>query len=1303
MKTIKFLVIFTLVFTFNVFSQESEKNVDSKIFKTSSEDTALLNLQVIGAEYDFSKNKLPYYIISKTSGYFQKALPNLVIKKTRLVENSQESVIRSKFGPYLTSNFELESVPSLVKNQNLNQYKLFPFRVTSLNKIEELISYEITWTVVNERNPSERSASFKNNSVLASGNWYKIAVTNTGIHKLTKTFLSGIGISTQNFDPSKLKVYGNGGKMLPEKNGDFRYDDLEETPLQIVLSSDSSFDYALFYATGPTEWVKVNGGNGLKYRAIKNLYTDTSYYFINTEGTNGKRISSKSSLQLNPTVSTSSYDYYNFHEENLVNLPKSGREFYGEYFDIKTQYAFNWQDGNFITGDSICAEVTLAALYKDSTNFLVTGNGLNFMVTTNGIVSSTYSDYAANGAKTKWSINQNSSQIGITISKVTGKSIGWLNKLTVNARRSLVVSNKQFSFRDSRITGSGKIWSYQLQVPAGTNINLWNVTDPLKPYIQGYTATGNSISFTDSLAALNEYCIVPANDFFVPQFVSKLSNQNLHAIAQADYLIITHPLFKAEAERMGLLHQRYEGYTYAIATTDQIYNEFGSGQQDICAIRDFIRMIYSRNISNTGKELKYVLLMGDGSYNNKSRGLVNNSNLIPTYQSLNSLSPISSVATDDFYVLMDDNEGAYAEGIGKVDIGIGRFTCRSVSEVKSVIAKIENYYKTDANYISNNTLQQTKCNTTENTMGDWRNWLLFLGDDEDNALHMSQSNGLSLLVKSLAPEYNADKIFLDAYQRFSTPGGYRYPDASADFVRRMNKGALIFNYTGHGGEVGLTAERMVDLDIINSMDNFNTLPLFITATCEFSRYDDPGRTSAGELCLINPKGGGIGLFTTCRVAFADYNYLLNSELFKAIFSYLPNGKRPCLGDIIQQTKSSAALGGQTFYYANFHLLGDPALRLAYPENKVITTQINNNAVSVSSSDTLGSLSKMTITGYVADASGNKLSNFNGLVYPTVFDKEQTVVCIMNTPSSGLKYNNTDTASIHPFQFSLQKNILYRGKVSVNNGDFKYTFLVPKDVSFAPGKGKISYYAADGMHDANGYYDQLIVGGKSANNVQTDNDGPQISLYLNEKGFVNGGLSEEEPVLFAELLDSSGINTSGSSIGHDITVILDENTSKPVILNDYYEANLNSYQSGTVRYPYSALSEGQHRLTFKAWDIQNNSSISNLDFIVAPSSELALTHVLNYPNPFTTRTKFMFEHNQPCKPLKVTVQVLTVSGKLVKTLVQEIDCGDSRQGIDWDGRDDYGDKLARGVYIYKLSILDVENKKAEKIEKLVILN
>jgi len=1280
----------------------------SNIVRSSLSDTVFFPLHLLGASYDIYKKNLPFFVVHHATPFEETAVPEMQIKRINVVGEPHASVIKKHYLNYLSNKFELKRIEATARRTNLNQYHLIPFRLNELNQIEELVEYSINWKFVTNSNAGARGAApFKNNSVLATGNWYKIAIPRSGIYRLNRNFFSNIGINPSEIDPRNIRIYGNGGKMLPELNSEFRIDDLEENAIKVIGESDGVFDnsdYVLFYGQGVNDW-RFDPASNLKFKVTKNLYSDSSYYFINVDLGRGKRILNPSGNVANANVSADSYDYYNFHEVNVVNFGKSGRDFFGEYFDVTNSYTFNWDDGHFVVGDTLVTEVALVAAGTVGTEFLITGNGNNFKVTTGAVSGNLYSDYAAPGKAVNTVLNNNNIVLSINVSKLTARNLGWLDKLTVNCRRRLNLGSKQFNFRDTRTVGAGKVASFTINTPLNAQLLVWDVSNPLSPLEQQLTTTPSTANFIVGTEALKEFCVAPTNDFLTPTFVGKITNQNLHSLTQADYIIVTHPLFVNEAKRLAVFHQKNDGLTYAIATVEEIYNEFSSGRQDIVAIRDFVRMLYSRNLGPNGKPVKYLLLMGDGSFNNMNRSLVNNSNLIPTYQSHNSLSSTQSIATDDFYGMMDPWEGYNAEREGRIDIGIGRFTCRTVSEVRAVIAKIEHYSSVDGNF-QLKALDPENCNTlNEGTMGDWRNWLLFLGDDEDSGLHMIQSDDLSAVVNAINPGYNADKIFLDAYQRFSTPGGPRYPDASADFVRRIKKGALIFNYTGHGGEVGLTAERMIDIDIINALDNFNKLPLFITATCEFSRYDDPGRTSAGELCLLNPKGGAIALFTTCRLAYSGPNYTLNKVTLEKLFTPLPNGEMPTLGEAIQLTKADPIT--QTQYYTNFHLLGDPALRLSFPKEQVVTSIVNNMPVSQTISDTLGALAKITISGYVADKAGNKLTNFNGVAFPTVFDKEVKVSALMNTPSSAYNYDDivygNATGPFKPFQFNSQKNILYRGKALVTNGDFSFTFIVPKDISFAIGPGKISYYATDGVKDAQGYYGNLMVGGASKNGI-IDNEGPSVSLYLNDKNFINGGLTSEKPVLYADLIDSSGINTLGSGIGHDISVILDENTAKPTILNDYYEANLNSYQSGRVRYPFSSLSEGEHRLSFRVWDIQNNSSVVHTDFIVAKSAELALKHVLNYPNPFTTRTKFFFEHNQACNPLKVNIQVYTVSGKLVKTIQENVVCEGFRpEGINWDGRDDFGDKLARGVYLYKLSIIDVENKKAEKIEKLVILN
>ncbi len=1122
-----------------------------------------------------------------------------------------------------------------------------------------------------------------------------MAITQTGIHKLDASFFVSAGIDISTINPKNIRIYCNGGWQIPEKNSDFRYDDLEENAIEVIGENDNVFnagDMVLFYAQNTTKWSLTYTSEGVLFTHRKNVYADTTFYYLNIDLGPGKRLTSQNSVGTPSNISTNSYDYYNYHELDQVNLVKSGRNFFGEFFDVTTNYNFTFNDGNFLTNDTLRIDATIGGRGNVDNIYNISSNGASFNVLCPGFPTSNYlADYVVVKSGRGKAINTNYNSINVSISRTTPNTVGYLDKFTVNARRELTYNGSQFNFRDLRISALGNICSFNINSNGNSGLSIWNVTNLVNPYKQNYTLNGNTISFTANADSLNEYVVFQTNDLPRPVYYQTVANQNLHSFQQADYIIITPPQFMNQATRLATLHQKEEGLTYAIATTQQVYNEFGSGMADAGAIRDFTRMLYSRGM-DVGKPTRYLLLLGRGSYYNRN-GKPGNTNLIPTYQTENSVSLIYSVASDDFYGLMDPNEGYLAESVGGMDVGVGRLVVSNASEAKDVVRKIENYYKKGAlpNMNTNN------CLTVESNeiFGDWRNHILFSADDGDGALHMTQADNLANKVKLASPAFNIDKVYVDAYKGLSTPGGKRYPDMQAAFNSRVQKGCLVMNYTGHGGEVGLSAERIVDIPTINSWNNFNSLPLFITATCEFSRYDDPDRISAGELCLLNPKGGSIAMLTTCRLAFSNFNETLNNRIFDFLFKKQSDNKMPTLGDIVKNTK---AILGQNFFYSNFHLLGDPALTLAYPKHRLYTTEINGKPLNINISDTIKGLSKVTVKGFVGDTTGTKLSTFNGIIYPVIYDKSELITCQLNDPSSSIQ-----SGTLLPFQFRSQQNIIYKGKAEVKNGDFNFSFVVPKDVSFNYGNAKFSYYATDGNIDSNCAYYCVNLGGLNTN-ASADTDGPQVKLFLNSKSFVNGGLTNEDPILLADVTDSSGVNTVGTGFGHDITAVIDQNTDKPIVLNEYYESNLNSYQSGSVKYQLNDLEEGSHDITFKIWDVQNNSSTVTSDFVVSKNADLALNMVLNYPNPFTTRTSFFFEHNRNCEDLKVTIQVYTISGKIAKTIQTTINCeGFRNDGIAWDGRDDYGDKLGRGVYLYKIMVTDKDNKKAEKIEKLVILN
>lgn len=1245
--------------------------------------------------YDHKKENLPFYQELKPSAKrisFNAVLSDISVLPVKL---EISAFIKQSFGKYLTNDFQVMNQSELSGDQRQNICKIIPFRINAFGNIEELVAYKINWVEQAVLSAKESTVSpFKNTSVLASGKWYKIAVAQTGVYRLDQTFFNNAGINLAGVNPKNIRIYGNGGGMIAERNSDFRYDDLEENAVQVIGEEDNVFnsgDAVVFYARGPITWKFNPYVSDLLYYAQKNIYTDTAYYFLNFDLGPGKRINSQNSLAGPADTIINSYDYYAYHDRDLINFVKSGRNFFGEYFDVTNSYSFSFNDNNFLS-DTIRVETVVAGRGNVDNVYNTSGNGINFNVTCNGFVTANYlADYAVVKTGFAKAINTNYSSINLTISKLTPNTIGYLDRFTINARRELTMTGGQFNFRDHRSSGNGKTCEYNINNTGIANLQIWNVTDHIHPVRQLYNSNGNTLSFIASSDTIFEYTVFRTDNLPRPVYYGTVQNQNLHALQQADYIIVTPPQFLQAATRLGAIHQREEGLTYAVVTTNQVYNEFGSGKAEATAIRDFTRMLYSRGKA-INRPTRYLLLFGRGSYYNKN-GRGGNTNFIPTYQSENSVSVIYSVASDDFYGLMDPNEGFAAESFGFMDIGVGRIINYTNEQANDIVNKIDNYYRKGLPPISN----PDNCAPGEsnNVFGDWRNHILFSADDGDGALHMTQADNLANKVRASDPAYIINKVYIDAYKGLSTPGGKRYPDMQAAFNNRVQKGCLIMNYTGHGGEVGLAAERVVDIPTINSWVNFNSLPLFITATCEFSRYDDPDRISAGELCLINPKGGSIALLTTCRLAFSNFNETLNNRVFDYIFKKQSNNQMPTLGDIIRNTKYSL---GQNFFYSNFHLLGDPALTLAYPKHKVATANINGKAVNIAVSDTIKGLSKVTVSGFVADSSNNKLNNFTGIIYPVIYDKSELITCQLNDPGSSIS-----SGTLLPFQFKSQQNIIYRGKAEVKNGDFRFSFVVPKDVSFNYGNAKFSYYATNGNEDAHGTYDSVKVGGLDAN-AAADNVGPVVKLFINSRSFVNGGTTSEKPILLADVADSSGINTVGTGFGHDITAVIDENTNKPIVLNDFYEADLNSFQTGKVRYQLQNLAEGPHTITFKIWDVQNNSSTTTSDFVVAKTADLALNMVLNYPNPFTTRTQFFFEHNRNCEDLRVTIQVFTVSGKLAKSIQTTVNCeGFRNEGIAWDGRDDYGDKLGRGVYLYKLTVTDKENKKAEKIEKLVILN
>jgi hypothetical protein len=1169
--------------------------------------------------------------------------------------------------------FDIQSKTELAVNRLVNYcvFKMLPIRLNlQTGNYEKLLSFNLHINEIQDNNNlknTRHARDFAASSVLAQGDWFKFAVVESGVYKLTYQQLKDLGMDADALDPTTLQIYGNGAGMLPEKNADYRHDDLRENAIVVEDGKDGSFDegdFILFYGESQSSWNFVP--LKLAFTHTPNLYSDSTFYFITSGQHVGKRVSMIAQSQSPVTKSITTFADYDFYENDSRNLIKSGAEWYGEEFLDVLSRDFQFNFPNIVQDYSSYFAVEVAARSAVISSFVIDINEDSMTVARVPAVVLSSPVYFANSLLKTFRFNSPTDQINVNLTYLLpdNNSTGWLNYIEVNVMRHLIFTSSQMDFRDFSNVGAGNVTEFVIsQAPA--QLTVWDITNSTEPGEIDITNTSETIRFALETDTLRQFIGFDGQEFLSPELIGKIDNQNLHANFETyDFIIIAPEIFMEQAVRLKELHEEMDGMKVIIAEPHQIFNEFSSGSPDPVAIREYAKMLYER--SGSTPQLKYLLLFGDGSYDPKNR-LDENKNFVLTYQSKQSLKPTSSYVTDDFFGLMDDNEGVDASG--DVDLGIGRFPVNTLQEAKDVVDKIEHYMR-----------------FSSNVQGSWRNDFCFMADDEDYNLHFYQAD--TILVKDVSRRnktININKIYLDSFKQETTSNGYTYPEANIALNKQINDGALFMNYTGHGGELGWTIERVLQISDINSWTNFDKLPVFITATCEFSRFDNPHLTSAGELVLLSPTGGGIALFTTTRLAFAGVNLTLNKRLYDTLFLSTP-GNYPRLGDMIRFAKTPSNTNTK-----NFHLLGDPALNIAFPRYNIITDSINGNAAS-NTHDTIFANSTVRISGHISNLNeeGSVVSGFNGEITPVLFDKEVTLMTLGNDPKS------------FPESFKIQNRRLYEGKVSVVNGKFEFTFIVPKDISYEFGPGKISYYASDSTSDAAGYYDSFIIGGYDET-AENDQIGPDIYLYLNDSLFVNGSTIYNNPVMYAHLSDQQGINASGSGIGHDIVAVLDGNTNQSIILNNSFVPDINSYQSGTVMLPLQNLSLGRHTLQLKAWDMFNNSSSKTIEFIVSDSIVMDLTEVRNYPNPFNDYTLFSFKHNQYGTELNVQIEIFNFGGQMVR-LIGPIKVSTSGYYVDplwWDGTDEGGSKLRPGFYFYKLKAENEQGSNAERIQKMII--
>jgi len=1208
-------------------------------FENASFSDAELPIPIYSQNFILNNSNQDFRFIVENKTFKEINIPKEFVDCDIIEDEIQVSTYKLRSG----DNFRVELQIIPIKREN--------------DKFLLLESFDLKRVLVNTKSARKQDFTWKTESVLKSGKWVKISTPKKGVYKITYSKLTEWGFS----NPSKVNVFGSGGVILSENPANIGIDDLNQNA--VWHGKNGGADCLFFYSAGTTEW-KVDKSTDLFEHKL-NEYSTKGYYFLSEEVGTTKNVELLPEIEEPATHKISAFDSYQLHESELENvLPHgSGKLWYGERYKSSTVKKINFELTNIANPGNVSVRVSAIARSSQSSKMIVLVNQtevgkLNFSRVNTGSQTARYAD----DEKSKFVSDAQSKQLDVTTKfygennegDVDDNAIAWLDFIEVNYKRQLIVGNEALFFRDVNSVGTDNIVEFNIE-NASSETKVFDVSEmndikqvPLK--VSGNMATANRPA-----NELREYVLIDNNGTFPePEFVGEVETQNLHGLETPEFVIITHPNYLNSANKLADFHRNYDNMSVEVVTTNQVYNEFSSGTKNSTGIRNFIKMFYDRDDG-----LKYVLLFGNGSYDNrkiKSSTKV----FVPTYQSENSLSPTGSFQADDYFVILDDGESVYN---GTVDLGIGRIPARTSFEAELVVNKILGYYSTEA-------------------LGDWRNIVCFIGDDQDDnqTMHMLDSEKLANSINKNHPEFITDKIYLDAYVQQTTPAGERYPDVNDAIDKRVKDGVLVLNYVGHANTRFLADERVLDVSQINSWSNSDNLPIFVTATCEFSRFD-ADEPSAGEYILMNPNGGGIGLFSTTRVVFAYSNFLLSRQFFNYVFSKDKNGNHYRMGDIMKLAKNNTI---NTTNKRSFSLLADPALMLSYPKYGIVTTKINGeDAESVQ--DTIGALQTVTISGYISDISGNILNSFSGEIIPTVYDK----AIMKNTLGNG---------GYDPIQFKVQENIIHKGLASVKNGEFTFSFVVPKDISYNLGEGKIMYYAENGEVDAHGAFNNFIIGGSSSDEI-VDDQGPEIQLYMDSESFTSGDRTSKSPTMLAFLSDDNGINTVGNGIGHDITAVLDNDYSNVIVLNNFYQSNLDDFTSGSINFPFQNLSVGKHTLKLKAWDVANNSTEVEIEFEV--SGEFYIETVTNYPNPLQDYTFFTFKHNQSGATLETIIEIFDITGRRIDYMSQQVGSdGTDSNPVRWDLYE-ANVQIKAGIYIYRVTAQNNEGVIALKSGKMMI--
>ena len=1090
--------------------------------------------------------------------------------------------------------------------------------------------------------------SYAERSVLADGHWVKIRVSESGVCRMSFSELRGAGL-----EPSQVRVFGYGGAQKEQDFSKPNIDDLPQVPVYV------GEDYILFYVQGPISWTY----NGSRFAHTRNTYSDFGYYLLSDDAGDMLLFPEAEAVSGSPTDVTY-YSYYQVQDEDSVNLidrtgvSGGGRTFYGEQFAAGQTRTFTFSTP-YANGDNSSVYIDMAANAATTSTVKAKLNNTS----SKSIYISSIPDHYTFGVAGTISMNgaseEQNQRVTMQFVNSNASALAWLNYIEITTPSELVMTGSYMGIRSLVNRNTTNPVRFLLRNTTAST-QIWDVTDLAAIQRMPTTMVDDQLAWVGTQAdGVHEYIAVNTDGtkFVQAEVVGEVKNQNLHALSNIDYIIICPEGYEDVSEDLAKAHEAKQAITYAIVTDQQVYNEFSSGTPDATAYRWLMKMLYDRAKNGIGQQPRWLLLMGHGTFDNRKLLRNSGTSLLLTYQSKNSVNEIKAYATDDYFAYLDDNEGTI-DTQGRMDIGVGRLPVESLDEARTTVDKLIQYIRNE----------QT---------GKWKNQLVYLADDGENGTHTETAEKSAELVRIKNPDFIVHKIFLDAYPQEVNASGESYPLAKNRVLNLLKNGVLFFNYSGHGGYNAITNESILNLKDIAGMTNKNQA-FWLFATCNFAQCD-AGKRSAAETAVLNPKGGAIGILAATRTVYASQNTNLNRSVCDTLFGHSDVFHYDMtLGEAISIGKNLLGSDENKLAYV---LLGDPCMRLNYPTDYHVET--------LTEMDTLNALSVQHVEGRIIDEDLNTVSDFNGKVDITIYDKMQSIPTRDNDNAGGdprvIAYND------YP-------NTIFSGATDVKDGLFNYTFMVPKDIRYNFDNGRIVYYAvtADSLETAEavGHFEQFIIGG-TGSTVAIDTIGPEMEIYLNSPAFRNGDKTYATPRFFANLYDENGINTAGAGIGHDLMLIIDDDPKMIYSLNEYFTAANNSYQAGQVSYLMEELANGPHSLTFRAWDLLNNSTTKSLNFIVEAGLDPSIYNVTTYPNPVQQSgvVHLIVNYDQPDELIETEIYLYNTAGQMVYSHKQD---NPDAVSINLPSLG-----LNTGVYIYSVKIKSASSKYSTTSGKIIV--